>query len=348
MVGKKYKIKTKPTIIIAEAGVNHNGCIDTAKKLINVAADAEVDYVKFQTFKTENLVSVDADKAEYQIQSDEEMESQFEMLKKLELDANSHKILIEHCRVKGIKFLSTAFDLESIDLICALGIDVLKIPSGELTNLPYLQKIASKGKSVILSTGMSTLREVSSAVATLMSNGLSKKDLTILHCNTEYPTPMRDVNLKAMLTIADEFSVDVGYSDHTLGIEIPMAAVALGASCIEKHFTLDREMDGPDHKASLEPDELKSMVTGIRNIEIALGDGVKQPSDSEIKNIPIARKSIFIVKDLKKGHTLLMSDMRMIRPGTGISPMLVGELIGRRLVKDLKKDSMLSLSDLDK
>jgi N-acetylneuraminate synthase len=268
------------TLIIAEAGVNHNGSIEIAKKLIDVAVEAGVDYVKFQTFKAEKLVSKTARKAAYQVENTGEDDGQFGMIKKLELDKAKHDILINYCESKGIKFLSTAFDHDSIDLLMELGIDLFKIPSGEITNLPYLQKIAATGKPIILSTGMANLGEIEAALDVLYSGGIERENITVLHCNTEYPTPMQDVNLRAMNTIAAAFKVKIGYSDHTLGIEIPIAAVAMGAVCIEKHFTLNREMEGPDHRASLEPEELKVMVSSIRNIEKAMGNGIKQPSVS--------------------------------------------------------------------
>jgi len=333
----------RKTLIIAEAGVNHNGSIEIAKKLIDVAAEAGVDYVKFQTFKAEKLVSKSAQKAEYQIESTGGSESQFEMIKKLELDEDTHHKLIDYCQQKKVNFLSTGFDLGSIDMLDKLGIDIFKIPSGEITNLPYLEKIASKQKPVILSTGMSTIGEIEDALNVLYKNGIDKEDITVLHCNTEYPTPMKDVNLSAMNTIGDTFKLSYGYSDHTLGIEIPIAAVARGATCIEKHFTLDRTMIGPDHSASLEPQELKDMVTSIRNIEIAIGDGLKRPSESEEKNISIARKSIHIANALEKGHVLTTDDLEMKRPGDGISPMDISLVLGEKIKMNLEKGSKLTL-----
>ncbi|MDB4505927.1 N-acetylneuraminate synthase [Saprospiraceae bacterium] len=334
------------TLIIAEAGVNHNGSLDLAKKLIDVAVEAGVDYVKFQTFKTENLISKTAKKAAYQIENTGKAdESQFEMVKKLELDKDTHEILINYCKEKNIKFLSTAFDLESVDLLEELGIDLFKIPSGEITNLPYLEKVASKGKPIILSTGMSNLGEIEAAMNVISKNGIAQENITILHCNTEYPTPMEDVNLSAMNTIGEAFKVKIGYSDHTLGIEIPIAAVARGAVCIEKHFTLDRTMEGPDHRASLEPSELKAMVESIRNIEKALGHGIKRPSNSESKNIEIARKSIHLAKDLPAGHIISRNDLQMKRPGNGISPMDMELVIGRTTTAELKEDSLLTYKD---
>lgn len=336
----------RKTLIIAEAGVNHNGSIDLAKRLIDAAVDAGVDYVKFQTFKAENLVSKSAKKAAYQVENTGIDNSQYEMIKKLELDEEKHSILIDYCHQKGIKFLSTAFDDESVDLLENLGVDLFKIPSGEITNKPFLEKIASKKKPIILSTGMAKIGEVENALDVLFGHGIKRDKITVLHCNTEYPTPMRDVNLRAMNTIADTFKVDVGYSDHTLGIEVPIAAVARGAICIEKHFTLDRNLEGPDHRASLEPQELKDMVSCIRNIELALGNGIKKPSNSEEKNIEIARKSIHTMRKLEKGHVLMNEDLIMKRPGNGISPMDISMIIGRKLAKDLAEDSKIAFQDL--
>ena len=329
------------TTIIAEAGVNHNGSIITAKKMIDIAAESGADIVKFQTFKAETLVTQSADKADYQKSSTEAAESQFEMIRKLELDQSAHEELIEHCAHKGIRFLSTAFDCNSIDLLAGLNIPLYKIPSGEITNMPYLRHIGSMDKPIIMSTGMATIDEVRAAMNILIEAGAKKSQITILHCNTEYPTPMEDVNLKAMLTMRDELEVTVGYSDHTLGIEIPVAAVALGATVIEKHFTLDRTLPGPDHRASLEPHELKSMVTAIRNIEKSIGDGVKNPSLSEAKNIPIARKSIVAKKPIKKGERFSKSNLTVKRPGTGISPMLWDEILGRSSNDNYKVDDLI-------
>ena len=335
------------TLIIAEAGVNHNGSIELAKKLIDVAAEAGVDYVKFQTFKAEKLVAKDAKKAAYQTKnmggSDD---SQFNMLKKLELDKEAHLILIDYCKSKNIKFLSTAFDHESIDLLNDLGIDLFKVPSGEITNFPYLKKIASKGKPIILSTGMADLGEIEDALNVCLNEGISKELISILHCNTEYPTPMKDVNLKAMQTIGDAFKVKTGYSDHTLGIEIPIAAVALGAVCIEKHFTLDRNMEGPDHKASLEPSELIAMVKAIRNIEQALGNGIKRPSESEKKNKDVARKSLHLVAKKHNGDVLSEKDLILKRPGDGIPAGMIAHLVGKKINKDLEADHKLTFSDI--
>lgn len=329
-------------LIIAEAGVNHNGDIDTAKKLINAAAEAGVDYVKFQTFNSEKLVSKNAQKAIYQkATTGDQRETQLQMLQKLELSKEMHYVLISHCKSRNIKFLSTAFDLESMDFLNELGMSPFKVPSGELTNLPYLRKIGSFGKPIILSTGMANMEEIHAAVTALAEAGLKRKDLTILHCSTEYPTPMENVNLKAMLSIADELDVAVGYSDHTLGIEVPIAAVALGASIIEKHFTLDKMMEGPDHKASLEPLELKKMVNAIRNIEKALGHGRKEPSDSEKKNKVIARKSIVARRSINKGEILSEENITAKRPGDGISPMRWDEIIGTRAGRNYLKDDLI-------
>jgi len=327
--------------IIAEAGVNHNGSVDLAKKLIDVASIAGADAVKFQTFKAENLVAKNTQKADYQKQTTDASESQFDMIKKLELDVDTHKELIAYCQEKDIMFLSTPFDHESIDLLSDLGLKFFKIASGEITNLPYLRHIGSLGKKVVLSTGMSNLKEVGDALNILINAGTSKDNITVLHANTMYPTPMEDVNLNAMLTIQKEFGVAVGYSDHTLGIEVDIAAVAMGASCIEKHFTLDKTMDGPDHKASLEPEELKAMVDAIRNIEKALGSSEKKPSLSETVNIDIVRKSIVANQKISKGDILTDKNITIKRPGNGISPMQWDEVIGAVAVKNYKLDDLI-------
>jgi len=327
--------------IIAEAGVNHNGSVDLAKRLIDVAYNSGADAVKFQTFKAENLVSKNAQKADYQKQTTDVSESQFDMIKKLELDVDTHKELIAHCQEKDIMFLSTPFDHESINLLSDLGLQIFKIPSGEITNLPYLRHIGSLGKKVVLSTGMSNLKEVGDALNILINAGTSKDNITVLHANTMYPTPMEDVNLNAMLTMQKEFDVAVGYSDHTLGIEVDIAAVAMGASCIEKHFTLDRAMDGPDHRASLEPEELKEMVNSIRNIEKALGSSEKKPSQSESVNIDVARKSIFAKIDINKGDILDKKNLCVKRPGSGISPMKWDEVMGTISIKNYKKNTLI-------
>jgi len=334
-------LKNSKTLIIAEAGVNHNGSVESAKKLIAAAEEAGADYVKFQTFKAETLVTQNADKAEYQKRLTGADETQFEMIKKLELDKKAHEELIDHCKQIDIQFLSTAFDHESIKLLAELNIPLFKIPSGEITNLPYLRHIGKMGKPIIMSTGMSTLDEVQNALNILIESGAGKEQITILHCNTEYPTPMEDVNLKAMITIRDELGVNVGYSDHTLGIEIPIAAVAMGASVIEKHFTLDRALPGPDHAASMEPDELKTMVTTIRNVEKALGNGMKKPSGSELKNITIVRKSIIAKKTINKGEPFSENNLGVKRPGTGLSPMLWDQIIGSLATKGFKVDELI-------
>ena len=332
-------------IIIAEVGVNHNGGLEMAKLLIDAAKHAGADYVKFQTFKTELNISRHAQKAAYQIVNDGDSTSQFDMVKKLEFSFEDFKMLKTYCDDIGIGFMSTAFDLPSLDFIDGLQ-GIFKIPSGEINNLPYLEAIVSKSKPVILSTGMADMEEIKTALAVL-ERGIDKKDLTVLHCNTEYPTPMEDVNLRAMLSINQECGVKVGYSDHTLGIEIPIAAVAMGAKVIEKHFTLDRNLPGPDHRASLEPSELKAMVSSIRNIELALsGDGQKKPSPSELKNKEIARKSIHTARNLKKGTTLGEEDLIALRPGDGISPMKWTEVLGKTLVNDLQAFTKLDLGDI--
>ena len=329
------------TYIIAEAGVNHNGSIVLAKKLIDIASEAGVDAVKFQTFKTENLVSVNAQKAEYQKETTDSKESQFQMIKKLELDADTHTELMSYCNQKKITFLSTPFDHDSIELLDGMGLSTFKIPSGEVTNLPYLEHIGKLKKNVILSTGMCNIGEVESAIQVLVNAGTPKSNITVLHANTQYPTQMEDVNLSAMVTMGLAFDVDFGYSDHTLGIEIPTAAVALGASVIEKHFTLDKTMEGPDHKASLEPDELKDMVKAIRNIEVALGDGVKRVSKSEKPNIAIARKSIVAKTTIMEGDVFTSNNLAIKRPGTGVSPMNWYDLLGAKATKNYKPDDII-------
>ena len=329
------------TLIIAEAGVNHNGNIDMALQLIEKAADAGVDYVKFQTFKSEKLVSKHATKAEYQKTTTSGEDSQLKMLQQLELSYEDHYRLINHCNKCGIKFLSTAFDLDSIEFLHSLNLDLWKIPSGEITNLPYLRRIAQKGSRVIMSTGMCSPDDIKAALNVLTSNGTPLKDITLLHCNTEYPTPWSDVNLLAMNDIANRFNVAVGYSDHTQGIEVPIAAVALGATVIEKHFTLDNNLPGPDHKASLEPQQLKAMVNAIRHIELSLGNGEKQISASEQKNIIIARKSIVAATYIKKGESFTENNITVKRPGGGISPMKWDEIIGTTAFRDYAPDEMI-------
>jgi N,N'-diacetyllegionaminate synthase len=332
-------------IIIAEAGVNHNGDIELAKKLVDVAVEAGVDYVKFQTFKSESLVSKFAKKAAYQIENTQDaIESQLQMLKKLELSNSQHFELVKYCNNKNISFFSTAFDLESLSFLKELGLNIVKIPSGEITNLPYLRKAAELFREVIISTGMSSMVEIEEALDVFLQAGIKKNDITILHCNTEYPTPMSDVNLNAMLAIQKMFGVKVGYSDHTMGIEVPIAAVAIGGTMIEKHFTLDRSLPGPDQLASLEPDELKNMVHSIRNIEKAIaGTGIKEPSESEIKNISIARKSIVAKTSIRKGDRFTEFNITTKRPGMGISPMKWDEVIGKVACQDFDEDELIKL-----
>ncbi len=341
---------SKKVIIIAEAGVNHNGDLQKALDLVDVAAEAGADYVKFQTFQAEKIVSPTAQKADYQKNNMQgEEDTQFGMLKKLEMGKEWYPILIKRCLEKGIHFLSTGFDVDSIDFLNDLEIPFYKIPSGEITNKPYLQHIAKKGKDIILSTGMANLQEVNDAVEVIEEEGISRDRITVLHCNTEYPTPMQDVNLLAMHHIAKELQVKTGYSDHTLGIEVPIAAVALGAVVIEKHFTIDRTLPGPDHAASLEPKELKAMVNGIRNIELAIsGSGIKEPSDSEKKNISIARKSLHVKQDLKKGHIIRSEDLIALRPAYGISPMQINDVIGKSLLQDVISGEFLQWNQLAK
>lgn len=327
--------------IIAEAGVNHNGSIDLAKKLIDVAVDANADAVKFQTFKADTLVNKSARKAEYQKQTTDATESQHAMLKRLELDLDAHNELMGYCDAKNIMFLSTPFDLASVDLLNDLGLGIFKIPSGEITNLPYLRHIGRLNKQVVLSTGMADIGEIEDALDILIESGTDKNNITVLHANTMYPTPMEDVNLKAMVTIGNTFDIAYGYSDHTLGIEVDIAAVAMGASIIEKHFTLDKSMEGPDHNASLSPHELKAMVDCIRNIEKALGSSVKKPSNSEKPNIIIARKSLIAKQPIKEGELFSERNLTIKRPGNGISPMRWGEIIGTRSKKAYQVDELI-------
>ena len=335
-------------LIIAEAGVNHNGDLQKAIELIDVASKAGVDIVKFQTFKAEKIVSKAAKKAKYQSEnSGGDDDGQYNMLKSLELSDDDHLALIHECKKRGIDFLSTAFDVDGIDFLNSLGLPFFKSPSGEITNYPYLKRLAEKEKPVILSTGMADMEEIKAAVQVLTDNGMNKKDITVLHCNTEYPTPMEDVNLKAMNTIADELGVQVGYSDHTLGIEVPIAAVALGAKIIEKHFTLDRNQPGPDHRASLEPNELKEMIAAIRNIERAIsGSGKKEPSPSEEKNKEVARKSIHTIRQIKAGEIINERDIIALRPGNGISPMEWNNVIGRKVNRGYSAIEILEWSSL--
>ena len=335
---------SKHVLIIAEAGVNHNGSLDIAKQLIDKAVGACVDIIKFQTFKSEKLVSKVAKQAEYQQQNiGKKDEGQLAMLKKLELSQADHEELINYCNEKGIRFFSTAFDMDSIDYLHSLNMGLWKIPSGEITNYPYLRKIAQYQEPVILSTGMCELADIEAALKVLLKFGVKKEQITILHCNTEYPTPFADVNLKAMLEIGEKFGVQIGYSDHTNGIEVPIAAVALGATVIEKHFTLDKNMEGPDHKASLEPAELKAMVSAIRNIEQALGSGHKTISESERKNIEIARKSIVAAHPIKAGELLTEENLTVKRPGTGINPMRWNEVVGTIATRDYSEEDTIEL-----
>lgn len=329
------------TIIIAEAGVNHNGSMELAKKMVDSAKSFGVDYIKFQTGKPELVTSKFAVMADYQKKNIGKDESQLDMIKKIMLNAEDFPVLKQYCDEKGIKFCSTPFDLTSIDVLAPLGMDFMKVPSGEITNLPYLRKVAALKMPVILSTGMSTLGDIESALDVLYKGGLSIDDITLLHCNTEYPTPFTDVNLKAMLTLKQCFGTKVGYSDHTKGIEVPIAAVAMGATIIEKHFTLDRTLPGPDHIASLEPDEMQQMVSAIRNIEQAMGNGLKHVTDSERKNMAIARKSIVAACDIKKGETLSEKNLTTKRPGSGISPMLWDSVLGTKAVRDFVADELI-------
>lgn len=333
----------KPTLIIAEAGVNHNGDIALAKQLIDRAAEAGADLVKFQTFNADRLVTRTAEKAVYQSQTTDKQESQHEMLRRLEISDDMHTELIQHCDSREIGFFSTGFDIESVDLLVSLGQDRFKIPSGELTNLPYLRHIGALGKSVILSTGMATMGEIESAIDALERAGTARSNLTVLHCTTEYPTPMAEVNLRAMQSIQRAFGVDVGYSDHTPGIEVSIAAVAMGACVIEKHFTLDKTLPGPDHRASLEPAELTAMISAIRNIELALGDGIKRLTESEARNEPVMRKSLIANQTIAAGESFSSRNVTTKRPGTGISPMRWDEVIGRTATRDFLKDELIEL-----
>ena len=334
---------SRKTLIIAEAGVNHNGDLELAKQIVKAAANAGADLVKFQTFTAERLAIDSAPKADYQNQTTDQKQSQFSMLRQLELTAEMHEQLIVYCSKQGIGFFSTGFDLQSVDYLASLGADRFKIPSGEITNLPYLRHVGAFGKPLILSTGMATLGEIEAALDACEIAGTPRSRITVLHCNTEYPTPMQDVNLRAMCSIRDAFGVAVGYSDHTLGIEVPIAAVALGATVIEKHLTLDRNWPGPDHKASLEPDEFAVMVRAIRNIEQAMGDGIKRPSPSEAKNKPIARKSLVAARSIKAGERFTPENLTAKRPGTGVSPMRWDTAMGRTATRDYGADEMIEL-----
>lgn len=331
------------TLIIAEAGVNHNGDIGLAKQLIEKAAEAGADLVKFQTFDADRLVTRTALKADYQTQNTGSCESQYEMLRRLELTAGMHVELVAHCAECDIGFLSTGFDIESIDLLVGLGQKIFKIPSGDITNLPYLRHIGRQQKPVFLSTGMATMGDIESAIDALERAGAQRTQITVLHCTTEYPTPMCEVNLSAMRSIHQAFNVAVGYSDHTCGIEVAIAAVAMGATVIEKHFTLNRNLPGPDHKASLEPRELKSMVKAIRNIEVALGDGVKRLTSSEVRNQPAARKSLVARQAIQAGDAFSSTNVAVKRPGTGMSPMRWDEVMGRAAPRDFAADELIEL-----
>jgi N,N'-diacetyllegionaminate synthase len=331
------------TLIIAEAGVNHNGDLDMARQLIDVAASAGADLVKFQTFSADRLVTEHAKKADYQAHTTDAAESQHAMIRRLELTSGMHEALIAHCKVRGISFFSTGFDIESVDMLMQLGVDRLKVPSGELTNLPYLRHVGRIGKPVILSTGMATLGDTEAALAVLEDAGTPRARITVLHCTTEYPTPMREVNLRAMSSLRDAFGVAVGYSDHTAGIEVAVAAVALGATVIEKHFTLDRSLPGPDHQASLEPAELAQMVNAIRNIEQAMGDGIKRPTPSELKNRPVARKSIVAACAIRAGERFTEGNLTVKRPGTGLSPMLWDDVLRYSATRDFAPNELIEL-----
>lgn len=331
------------TLIIAEAGVNHNGDINLAKKLIDAAAEAGADIVKFQTFNANRQVTRSAKKADYQVQTTDSTESQHEMLSRLELTEAMHHILIAHCKTCNIAFLSTGFDIESVDLLVSLGQECFKIPSGEITNLPYLRHIGQLGKTVILSTGMATMSDIEAAIDVLEQAGTPRAMVTVLHCTTEYPTPMNEVNLRAMQSINKALGIAVGYSDHTQGIEVAIAAVATGAAVIEKHFTLNRNLPGPDHKASIEPAELKAMVTAIRNIEMAMGDGIKRLTPSEAKNKPVARKSLVASREIKAGEVFTADNLTAKRPGTGISPMRWDEVLGKKAPHDFIEDELIDL-----
>lgn len=332
--------------IIAEAGVNHNGSVETARKMVDAAIDSGADAVKFQTFNAVKMISRFAPKAEYQKKTTAADESQLSMVKRLEIDKNGYKMLIDYCNEKGIIFISSPFDLESIDMLDELGLAIFKIPSGEITNLPYLRKVGSLNKRIIMSTGMADLGEIEDALDIITEAGTKREDITVLHCNTEYPTPMDDVNLTAMLTIKEAMKVSIGYSDHTSGIEVPIAAAALGATVIEKHFTLDKDDEGPDSQASIEPDELQAMVRAIRGIEKALGDGIKRPSLSESKNKLMVRKSIVASRYIRKGDIFTEENITVKRPETGISPMKWDEIIGKRAIRDFKEDEMIKVNEV--
>ena len=330
-------------LIVAEAGVNHNGDLETSLRLVDAASRCGADLVKFQTFTADQLVTPDAAKAEYQKVMTSSMETQFEMLRKLELSDNDHVAIIDRCQERGVGFLSTGFDIDNVDMLVELGMDRIKVPSGEITNLPFLRHIGGLGLRTILSTGMADLEEVRSALDVLLAYGLSKSDVTILHCTTDYPAAMGDVNLQAMVTMRDAFGVEVGYSDHTLGYEVAIAAVSLGAVVIEKHLTLDRKSAGPDHAASLEPEEFANMVRAIRNIEIALGDGIKRPKSSEFANMAVARKSLVASERIQEGEAFTSMNISAKRPGSGLSPMLWDEALGQKATREYAPNEMIEL-----
>lgn len=330
-------------LIIAEAGVNHDGNIEKALKLVDAAAEAGANVVKFQTFSADRLATKKAEKADYQKQNSPVNETQYEMLKRLELSQRDHEILINHCIKHDLEFLSSAFDLESLSFLLSQNLNRLKVPSGEITNLPYLEEIGKSGKKIILSTGMANLKEIADALEIFIENGAQKADITVLHCNTDYPTNIRDVNLSAMSNMAHSFGVKVGYSDHTIGSLVPVAAVALGAVVIEKHLTLDRSADGPDHSSSMEPQEFAEMVESIRQVSLALGDGIKRPTESELKNIHIVRKSIVAAKPINKGEILTLENLCVKRPGSGLSPMRMADVIGQRAKKCFKQNELIEL-----
>ena len=334
---------TNRTLIIAEAGVNHNGDLNLAKQLIDAAVTAGADVVKFQTFNANRLVTRTAKKADYQAQTTNSEETQHDMLQRLELTEAMHHELIVYCKTRNIVFLSTGFDIESVDLLVSLGQECFKIPSGEITNLPYLRHIGQLGKTVILSTGMATMGDVEAAIEVLENAGTPRSKLTVLHCTTEYPTPMNEVNLRTMQSIKSAFGVAIGYSDHTQGIEVSIAAVAMGATVIEKHFTLDCNLPGPDHKASLEPAELIAMVTAIRNIEVALGDGIKRLAPSEARNKTVVRKSLVASRVIKAGEVFTAENLTVKRPGTGISPMRWDEVLGKKALREFIEDELIDL-----
>ena len=331
-----------PCVVIAEAGVNHNGDINLAKRLVSIAAESGADYVKFQTFQASELVTKTASKARYQ-EVEDSQESQFEMLKSLELSKEQHEKLYAQCEKEGIKFLSTGFDVDSIDMLVALGIELIKIPSGEITNYSYLQHIGGLGKPLILSTGMANLAEIEEALDLLVASGSDRNKITILHCTTNYPAEVSEVNLRAMLTIQEKFQCAVGYSDHTLGSEISLGAIALGASVIEKHFTLDKNLPGPDHKASLSPNELKDFVSRIRTLEIALGSFIKGPTESEKDNMKVARRSIVASQPIAQGETFTSLNLAAKRPGTGTSPMKIPFLLGRQATRSYEPDEFVEI-----